>query len=394
MSDCSESDFDHHSDDFVADPYSQYRTLRSKCPVSFSSHHGGFWLLTKYADVRRTLLAWETYSSGYPGRVAIPNTPREQSKPLIPIEVDPPLHGDYRAKVAPYFSKTSVAMLETTATELAHSIIDTFINDDNCELVKDFSEPFFSKLLAFFLKLPIEDSKHWIRWANAIFARRLTHPDEAEQARNALTKYVEHLFEERRISRTDDLFSALLDTRVNGKRLTNDELLGYGMEILLAGREATIDGISNAMAYLSQNKEAQKSILEEKVDIETAIEEFLRWDSPIQLLGRVANRNVKLDGKDIAKGDSVAVSYASANRDEQKFLEPDQCILDRAPNPHLAFGIGSHTCIGLHLARLGLKVAITSLIQRLTPFYEDPILNAIRKPNGDARGFLLLPIRF
>ena len=101
-----------------------------------------------------------------------------------------------------------------------------------------------------------------------------------------------------------------------------------------------------------------------------------------------------MDGKDIAKGDSVAVSYASANRDEQKFLEPDQCILDRAPNPHLAFGIGSHTCIGLHLARLGLKVAITSLIQRLTPFHEDPILNAIRKPNGDARGFLSLPIRF
>lgn len=394
MADCSERDFDHHTNDFVADPYEKYRTLRSKCPVSFSSNHGGFWLLTKYSDVRRALLDWETYSSAYPGRVAIPNTPREQSKPLIPIEIDPPLHGDYRAKVAPYFSKTSVARLEKTATELAHSIIDTFKNEGNCELVKDFSEPFFSQLLALFLKLPSDDSKHWIRWANAIFARRLTHPEEAARARNALTKYVEQLFEKRRISRTEDLFSALLDIRVNGKTLTNDELLGYGMEILLAGREATIDGISNAMAYLSQNLEVQKNILEERLVIENAIEEFLRWDSPIQLLGRVANRDIRLDGKDIAAGDSIAISYASANRDEQKFLEPDKCILDRTPNPHLAFGIGSHTCIGLHLARLGLKVAITSLIQRLTPFHEDSLLNSVRKPNGDARGYLMLPIRF
>lgn len=394
MNDCADTEFDHHTDEFVRDPYSKYRQLRSKCPVSFSGMHGGFWLLPRYDDVKQVLLDPGTYSSAYPGRVAIPNTTRKGATPMIPIEVDPPNHRHYREQIASFFSKSSIDGLNESAIELADSIVDRFVHSGSCELVKEFAEPFFSKLLAMFLKLPVEDSDHWIRWAGAIFAGRITNPGAAEEARQELVCYVDRLLDERRQLRRDDLFTALLDIRLNGEPLNGEELRGYGMEILLAGREATIDGISNSIGYLGGQSDAQEILAKNPEVLPTAIEEFLRWDSPIQLLGRVATRDICVHGKNIGAGASVAVMYGAANRDESKFNRADECILDRKPNPHLAFGLGPHTCIGMHLARLGIHVAISTIIKRLSPFSLSSEVEAQLKPNGDARGYLNLTITF
>jgi cytochrome P450 len=351
-------------------------------------------MLSRYDDVRQALLDHDTYSSAHPGRVAIPNTPRDGGTAMIPIEVDPPEHTQYRTQITKFFGKAKVEELAEPASDLADSIIDSFLERGRCEVVKEFSEPFFSKLLAMFLRLPITDSDLWIEWAAAIFAGRSSDPDGAEDARRELIQYVDQLLNERKKSDQSDLFSALLDIRLNGEPLTQNELRGYGMEILLAGREATIDGISNSIAFLADHIHDQERLLSKADLLPTAVEEFLRWNSPIQLLGRVANKDISLHGEEIRAGESVAVIYGSANRDERKFPRPDECLLDRKPNAHLAFGLGPHTCIGLHLARLGLRIGIGRFLNRLSPFNLSTQTVGTLKPNGDARGYLSLPLCF
>ena len=185
-----------------------------------------------------------------------------------------------------------------------------------------------------------------------------------------------------------------MKAEVDGRLLTASELVGYGRVILLAGREATIDGLSNSLWYLAQNPTAQQQLRDDPKLMTFAVEEFLRTMSPIQLLGRVATRDVELHGQTIREGESVAMVYGSSNRDERTFEQADHCLLDRKPNPHLAFGSAHHYCLGTHLARLVMRVGIGVFLERIPAFRLSDTDKARRKLNGDARGFVALPVAF
>ncbi|MBO69092.1 MAG: hypothetical protein CL398_12390, partial [Acidiferrobacteraceae bacterium] len=318
-------DFDHHSKKFVDDPYTIYRELRDNRPACHTENHGGFWLLSRYDDVRQTLLDADTFSSSYPGRVAIPNTSRTPPAPLIPIEVDPPLHTHYRSAIADYFTKSNVNKLNGKATHLASNIIDNLLPNRRCDVVKDYAEPFFSQFLAVFLGLPASDSNRWITWAKAIFAGRVQDPEAAQLARTELQSYVDTIFESRKGQQRTDIFSQILQLTIEGRKLSTEELRGFGMEILLAGREATIDAISNAIYYLAKRPNEQLMLIADASLLPSAIEEMLRWDSPIQLLGRVASKDTTIHRQTIRAGQSIAIMYGSANHDERKFRRASEC---------------------------------------------------------------------
>jgi cytochrome P450 len=167
------------------------------------------------------------------------------------------------------------------------------------------------------------------------------------------------------------------------------------MLLLTAGREATVDGINNALWFLAEHA-TERDWLAQRLDdaaaVRTAVEEFLRNMSPIQLLGRISTRDTTLHGVTIPEGESLGVLYGAANRDEAEFPQASSCVLDRRRNPHLAFGVGVHTCLGAHLARLDLRVAIRQLLRRIPDFSLDA--EPVWAPNGDTRGFRSLQIRF
>ncbi|UCH25771.1 MAG: cytochrome P450 [Trueperaceae bacterium] len=385
--------FDHHTAEWVEDPYSVYRQMRDGCPVAYSEAHGGFWLLSRYEDVREALSDWQTISSNFPGRIAIPHTTPGPA-PGIPIEFDPPQHTQYRSAVSTFFSPGEVKKLEPEITRLAGELIDAFIDQGECDIVRDYATPLLAYSLALFLNLSLADVAEIERWADAIFAGRLKDPEGAKRAQAALADYIGEQMSARKLNPGDDLFSTLVQMEVDGTRLTDTELLGYGRIILLAGREAVIDGLSNSLWYLAGQPEKRLRLNSEPELLRPAVEEFLRFMSPIQLLGRVATKEVELYGQTLHEGESVAMTYGSANRDERIFQEADRCLLDRKPNPHLAFGGGPHYCLGAHLARLVIRVGISCFLQRIPEFSLSTDRAAERKPNGDARGFKTLPVEF
>ena len=385
--------FDHHTAEWVEDPYTVYRELRNECPVAFTEAHGGFWLLSRYQDVREALLDWQTFSSNHPGRVAIPHT-RPGAHPGIPIEFDPPEHTRYRDLVSRYFSPSEVKKLEPQITRFADDLVAGFHRRGACDIVRDYAAPLVAGTLARFLALPLEDVSLLDRWADAIFAGRVADPEGAAHALEALSSYIGEQLEERKQRPGDDLFSALVKAEVGGRRLTDRELLGYGRTLLLAGREAAIDGLANSLWYLAQHPGRRWRLRGEPELLPFAIEEFLRTMSPIQLLGRVATRKVELHGQTICEGESVAMIYGSGNRDERVFTDPDRVVLDRKPNPHIAFGSAHHYCLGAHLARLIMRVGIGTFLEAIPDFRLSQSEEVRRKLNGDARGFVTLPVEF
>lgn len=386
--------FNHHTAEWVQDPYRVYQDLRKNKPLAYSTSHGGFWLLSRYEDVKKALFDWGTFSSAYPGRIAIPHTTPSDNIPGIPIETDPPKHTQYRNMVLKHFLRSEVNKLEPAMNQVASQLIDGFVHKGRCDVVSEYATPLLAHSLGLFLKFPLEDIAQIEAWANAVFANRAKDPEAAKRGQQELADYIRRQMADRKANPRDDLFSHLATLEVEGRPLTEAELVGYGRIILLAGREAVIDAVGNSLWYLAQHPAACQRLVREPGLIGEAVEEFLRFLSPIQLLGRVATRDIEMHGQTIRKGESVAMMYGSANHDEQVFPQADQCVLDRKPNAHLAFGTGPHACIGASLARLDMRVGISNFLARIPDFRLSPSAPPVRKLNGDARGFTQLVVEF
>lgn len=368
--------------------------LREGCPVAHSDDHGGFWLLTRYADVRRALMDAETFSSAHPGKVAIPPSTHTRDFPMVPIEVDPPRHTALRAVLAGRFQRPQVEQFEPQVRQAADAIIDRFVADGSVEIVSQYALPLVSHALAAFLSLPAEDAELWVQWADDIFPDRVRYPEKGREAMAHLVAYVEEVLTSRRRQPRDDLFSDIAGARVDGVPISQEEAVGYGVEVLLAGRDATVDGVGNSLWYLARHPDQQEQLRRQPELTARAVEELLRFMSPIEMLGRVTTRDVTIEGQAVPAGDVVGLSYGSANRDAGFFDEPSQCRFDRRRNRHLAFGSGAHICLGAHLARLDLRVAIDRAITRLGPFSVHQQDAPVLKHNGDTRGFRRLVLDF
>jgi len=384
--------FDHNDPDFVADPYPMYAVMRDRCPLLRSDRYGGYWILSRHEDVRDALLDWETYSSATPGTTTIPTSVRRTFNE-IPLEVDPPEQTRYRAIVNPWFSKTTCERLEPQIRRIATELIDGFAGDEECDLVQQFALPLVGRSLAVFLHMPESEAEQWIEWMEGIFHGRLNDPARADRCSHELIRYLDDLAAERRRNPRDDYFSLLATATFDGRPLTDLEIRGYTVVTFTAGHETTVNGIGNSLWYLSEHPDDRARLIAEPQLLPRAIEEFLRFMSPIQVLGRNATRDVDLHGQTIHAGDLVAVSYGSANRDEQVFESPDRCIIDRHPNRHVAFGTGPHACLGAHLARLEMRVALQEMLRRFPDHRVAGAERLVPTPHGDLRGFWSLPAR-
>lgn len=382
-------EFDHNDPDFVQDPYPLYAEMRRNHPVLYSERYGGYWILTRYHDVRKALLDWKTFSSGTPGVTSIPTSVRRDF-PEIPLEVDPPEHTKYRAIVSPWFSRTRVESLEPQIRRITADILDEF-EDGEFDFVQQLALPLVSRALMVFLRLPEDEAGKLMGWVNDIFQGRLNDPERADRASKELIGYVDDLIASRRREPTDDYFSMLAQATFEDRPLTDIEMRGYGVLTMTAGQETTVNGIGNSLWWLGEHPAERKVLAAEPERIPTAVEELLRYMAPIQLLGRNASGDVEMHGKTIRAGDTVAVCYGAASRDETVFEDAEECRLDRRPNPHLAFGAGPHACLGAHLARLEVRVVIEEVLRRFPAYEIAAPSRQVFTAHGDLRGFWSLP---
>jgi cytochrome P450 len=295
-----------------------------------------------------------------------------QTVPLIPLQVDPPEHSKYRKLLDPIFAPKRMNLIEPDIAQLVNELIDRFVDEGSCEFTTALAEPLPSSVFLRLLGLPVSDLQMFLRMKDGILRPAGTDLDEIRAAQQVNAAEIERFFgetlAERRKKPQDDLLSMFAAAEVGGDRLTDDEILGICFLFLLAGLDTVTDTLECFFAYLAQHPEQRALIVQDPAIIPTAVEELLRWETPVTGVARVAAEDIELGGCPMHKGEHVGISIGSANTDEQELDDADEVILTRNTK-HLAFGAGVHRCLGSHLARLELRTTLREWHRRI-PDYE------------------------
>lgn len=371
--------------DFNADPIERMAWMRQNAPVYWDDVTG-LWAITKHAHVSHIEANWETYCSSKGSR---PNS----SVPSM-INADPPDHTRRRRIVSSGFTPRRVAaheeFLRTTVTELIDAVVDA----GSCDFVNDIAKPIPLRMIAKLMGLPLADEDKLLHWSD-LFATG--GEDVSEAVMGAVFEWVEYILEEMK-SRTDphadDLISLLIHT--DGEPLSVDDLIYETMLILVGGDETTRHVMSGGLEAILQRPEQLHALQSDRSLLPSAIEEMLRWVTPVRNMNRTATKEVELGGQKILEGDRLLLLYQSANRDETVFEKADEFDITRSPNPHVSFGgNGRHFCLGAQLARLELKVLFEEVLERL-PDIElvEPGVDQPERIGNFVLGIETLPVRF
>ena len=299
-----------------------------------------------------------------------------QKRPLIPLQVDPPDHVKYRRLLDPIFAPREMARIEGDVTKLVNDLIDSFIDRGECEFGAEFAIPLPSAVFLKMMGMPISDLDMFLQMKDGIIRPQGADLDEVRDNQREWAGRIDDYFasalKEREHDRRDDLMSRFLDAEVAGEKLSEDEILGMCFLLLLAGLDTVTDTLECDFAYLAQHDDARRAIVADPDLIPSAIEELLRWETPVTGLGRVAAVDTEISGCPIAKGTKVGIALGAANTDESAIPGADQVDLARNPNRHLAFGGGVHRCLGSHLARMELRVALREWHRRIPEYHIPP----------------------
>jgi cytochrome P450 len=378
--------FDHHDPQFVEDPAGVVGPLREEHRLVHSDRHGGFWMLTRYDDVTEAALDYGAFTSAVPGVTIIPPS-QPRSYPLIPIELDPPVHTRYRGLVNALFSRTRIDELRPALEEQATRLLEPIASKGACEVMSEFAHPMSLGSLARLMNLPADDEPLWFDWVERMFSNALLDKEDQKSAVRDVEAYLDRLIAERRAEPRDDFIGMLLEAQVDGQRLSDLEVRAFGVLMLLAGYETTSGAMGLSLMWLASHPEERAWVFADApARAHDAVNELLRYVSPVQVFCRNAAHDVPFDGATIPEGDVVLLAYGSANHDPRAFEEPERCVLDRHPNRHVAFGHGHHLCLGANLARLELTIMLERFAEQFPDFRLDPEHAPSWKPRGDIRG--------
>ncbi len=360
----------------LADPYPMYARLREKDPVHHSRLTRGC-VLSRYEDVAAALKddRFSANERNLPGfekmrRKLIKRGVIDANEPDAPmlLRTDPPDHTRLRTLVNKTFTPGAIRALMPRVDEIVEQLVDELSPRGEMDVITDFAHALPVIVIAEMLGVPSEDRARFRHWSNEIVRNMgisgLEDERAAAQAGRELRAYFEAIAEERRKNPKDDLFSGLLQAEEAGDRLSWDEVVGTLILLLLAGNETTTNLIGNGMLALLRHPEQLEALRADPSLTESAIEEMLRYDGPVQATSRIALEDIEFAGGTVAKLSEVIVLIGSANRDPEQFEEPDTFDLRRAENRHLSFGFGIHFCMGSHLARYEGRTAIRALVDR------------------------------
>jgi cytochrome P450 len=310
------------------------------------------------------------------------------------IAMDEPEHRAHRALVAPAFRPKLLARWEhELVRRVLDELIDSFVPLGRVDLVRRMTFAFPVRVIARILGLPERDAQQFQRWSIELISM-IVNWDRGIAASNALRAYFAERVAERRAQPRDDLISELVQTEVDGQRLTDDDIFAFLILLLPAGIETTYRSLGNLLFALLTHPDQLAEVVRQPELRGPAIEEGLRWETPLLMLPRQSVRNARLGGVDIPAGRELNVFIGSANRDERHYTEPDRFDIHRAPAPHLSFGSGPHMCLGMHLARMETRVALNAILERLHDLHLDPDAHHPRIVGSVFRSPDTLPVCF
>lgn len=382
-------------------PHRIWAELRAHEPVSRWEPHGmpPFWAITRHGDIQRISRQPELFLNS--PMLAI--FPKEQFDPEnFPLramtKMDPPEHGRYRALTAAHFAPRAVERWREPIEAIAEERLDAVAGREEVDFVTDLAAPISVFVIAQVLGIPQSDWSELLRWTYATqaatdpeFQQGSSARETVDGALRAQFEYFSRMIEDRRRSPRKDVASALAHATLDGKPLPDWELLSYVIVLMIAGNDTSRSAMSGGLLALLEHPDALARLQQDGALLPTAVEEMLRWSSPVVQFCRTPARNVDIRGVTVRAGETLCLFYPSANRDETVFEAPFEFRIDRAPNPHLAFGVGEHVCLGAHLARLELEVVFSKLIARLRSIERSGPVARLR--SSFVGGLKRLPVR-
>jgi cytochrome P450 len=366
--------FNIFSADFARCPQPVYAEMRAACPVTRTTLTDQP-VLSRYEDVAWALRHPEIFSSEMEMQMALGT-----ERPMIPQQIDPPAQTRYRRLLDPHFSRRKMEALIPSIRRNANALIDACIDAGECEFDEAFAIPLPCTAFLDLLGLPQQDLGLFLDIKDGIIRPAKARPELAadlegqKQARIAsgkrLYEYFEKTIEERRRrgSERDDLLSAILSAEIDGEKLSHTEILDICFLLLLAGLDTVTATLGCNIAYLASNPEQRRRLLDRPALVPGAVEELMRWETPVTAVPRVAKRDVEVGGSLIREGELVTLLIGAANTDEGHFAAADTVDFERERNIHMAFGAGPHRCLGSHLARMELLAAMEEWHRRIPDY--------------------------
>jgi cholest-4-en-3-one 26-monooxygenase len=376
---------------YAGDPFPLYARLRAEAPVAWNAEHG-FWALTTHPEVQHAGADPQTFCSRQ--GILVQEIGVEHATPPTMMHTDPPAHTRYRRLVQPGFKPTVVRDLEAAVRDHARRLIDEIEPGVPVDLLPALSVPFPLQVICHLLGVDGGEWPRFYEWSEAVIPGAVDWPPEKIAALQLeMWQFLVGTAKARRAAPRDDVISAIATAAVDGDELTDDELAMFLVQLLVAGNETTRNLLSGGLLALADEPAQWARLRDDRALVPTAVEELLRWTTPVISFLRTATRDVELRGQLVAAGEPVLLVYASANRDEAVFGDSaGRLDVGRDPNPQLSFGFGPHFCLGAALARLEGRVVLDALLDRFSAI--EPAGPVERAPSPVIAGIREAPVRF
>lgn len=387
------TEYDIFHPEYIADPFTIWDDLRKRCPVAHTDVLGGSWLPTTYEDVTAIARDIEHFSSKSITVFPPLNPDQEPITIAAPISVDPPLHTYSRRTLLPSFSPKAVDQLEVFTRAWCRELMDGIAGRDTADAAVEYAQLIPAQVIAVMLGVPTDMKDKFTEWVRAVLENATYDLEGRQRASDELREFfISQVAERRATGLGDDMISELLRARdPDGNPYPDRLVLGMCGLLLIAGVDTTWSGIGSSLWHLATHREDRERLLREPELIDSAVEEFLRFYSPVTM-ARVLHDDYEYKGCPMHKGDRVLMAFPAANRDPEAFEDADKFIIDRQHNRHVAFGAGIHRCAGSNLARMEMRVAIQEFLARVPEFELDDS-KEVTWAGGQVRGPRNIPIR-
>ncbi len=386
------TDFSHLEPEWAADPYPIQDELRQRCPIAHTDRFGGGWLPVKYEDV--SAIAYDTEQFSSRSIIMSNYRPPTDIAPIggaPPISSDPPFHHDARKLLLPAFTKTAVAKQEAATRAFCYSLIDSFAGQDVVDAAADYAQHIPIRVIADMLGFPAEDGPQFTEFVADTLEGINLPPEERIERMGKLFNYLLAQVHDHLDNPREDLTTYLINAELYGQKLEAAHVVGSMILLLIAGIDTTWSAIGASLWHLARTPSDLGRLVASPSLLPTAMEEFLRAYAPVTM-ARLVKEDISWHGVDMKADDWILLSFPAANRDSAQFDRASDVVIDRAVNRHAAFGLGIHRCIGSHLARMELRVALEVWLERIPAFsLADPA--AVKWSAGQIRGPRALPLR-
>jgi cytochrome P450 len=386
------TDFSHLEPEWSADPYPIQDELRQRCPIAHTERFGGGWLPTRYEDV--AAIAYDTGHFSSRSIIMSNFRPPLDLAPVgeaPPISSDPPFHHDARKLLLPAFTKAAVERQEPATRAFCHSLIDAFGERDVVDAATEYAQYIPIRVIADMLGFPPEDGPRFREFVENTLEGVNQDPDERIERMQQLFDYLLAQIRDHVDHPRDDLTTFLINVELYGSKLEAEHVAGTMALLLSAGIDTTWSAIGASLWYLAKTPRDRERLIAEPALLPTALEEFLRAFAPVTM-ARLVKEDMNWHGADMKADDWILLSFPAANRDPAQFDRADEVVIDRQVNRHAAFGLGIHRCVGSHLARMELRVALEVWLERIPGFsLAEPA--AVTWSAGQIRGPRALPLR-